>query len=119
MEEDSEGFLYPVVAAEDCINCKLCEKVCPVLNRYPAKEEPLKCYLGKTTDEIIRSHSSSGGIFAEVANFVIQKGGVVFGVRFDDHWNAIYDYTESTSGLKTFLWQQICSGKSKKSLHFS
>lgn len=74
MEEDSEGFLYPVVAAEDCINCKLCEKVCPVLNRYPAKEEPLKCYLGKTTDEIIRSHSSSGGIFAEVANFVIQKG---------------------------------------------
>lgn len=114
MEEDSEGFLYPVVAAEDCINCKLCEKVCPVLNRYPAKEEPLKCYLGKTTDEIIRSHSSSGGIFAEVANFVIQKGGVVFGVRFDDHWNAIYGYTESTSGLKTFYGSKYVQANPRK-----
>lgn len=33
MEEDEEGFLYPVVDASLCIRCYKCEKVCPLKNR--------------------------------------------------------------------------------------
>ena len=29
MEENKEGFLYPVIDIEKCINCGLCEKKCP------------------------------------------------------------------------------------------
>ena len=29
MEEDGEGFLYPVIAEDDCIHCHQCEAVCP------------------------------------------------------------------------------------------
>ena len=28
MQADNEGFLYPKVNEADCIDCKLCEKVC-------------------------------------------------------------------------------------------
>lgn len=30
LQEDSEGFLYPVINYEKCINCKKCLSVCPV-----------------------------------------------------------------------------------------
>lgn len=114
MVSDFEGFSYPKVDIDNCINCGLCEKVCPVLNRYPEKEEPLKCYLGKSTDEIVRSNSSSGGIFAEIAKLIIQKGGVVFGVRFDEQWNVIYDYTESLDGLKAFYGSKYVQANPEK-----
>ena len=29
---DSEGFLYPKVDEKRCVDCHLCEKVCPVQN---------------------------------------------------------------------------------------
>lgn len=32
-KEDSEGFLYPHVDLKTCVDCGLCEKVCPVLNQ--------------------------------------------------------------------------------------
>ena len=34
MAEDEEGFLYPQVDTSKCVDCHLCEKVCPVINKY-------------------------------------------------------------------------------------
>ena len=39
LKEDEEGFLYPKVNIDECIDCHLCEKVCPWLNR-PDKLQP-------------------------------------------------------------------------------
>ena len=32
MCEDKEGFKYPKINKEKCINCGLCEKICPMIN---------------------------------------------------------------------------------------
>lgn len=32
LKEDKEGFLYPIVDEQTCIDCGLCEKVCPIIN---------------------------------------------------------------------------------------
>ena len=32
MIEDKEGFLFPSINKEKCINCGLCIKTCPMLN---------------------------------------------------------------------------------------
>lgn len=29
MEADEEGFLYPIINYDTCVNCKMCIKVCP------------------------------------------------------------------------------------------
>lgn len=42
-----------------------------------------RSYAAINTDEQIREQSSSGGVFYEIARYVIQSGGIVFGAAFD------------------------------------
>lgn len=101
MQEDSEGFLYPKVNEDTCIDCGLCEKVCPILNPVNNSAEP-EVYAAINNDENIRMQSSSGGIFTLLAERVVNKGGVVFGACFDKDWNVVHDYTETIDGLSRF-----------------
>ena len=101
MQEDSEGFLYPVVDETLCVKCGLCDKVCPVrCQTEPAK--PLYVYAAKNKDEDVRRISSSGGIFFLLAKEVLSDNGVVFGARFNEEWEVIHDYTETLDGLSAF-----------------
>lgn len=101
MREDEEGFLYPVVDSSHCIDCNLCKKVCPEL--YPKEmREPLHVYAAKHKNEQVRLASSSGGIFTLLAEKIIDEGGVVFGVRFNNNWDVVHDYTETMEGLAVF-----------------
>ena len=99
--EDEQGFRYPLVDESLCIDCGLCEKVCPVIHQSDAKK-PLKVYAAQNPNEEIRLKSSSGGIFTLLAEAVIDEGGVVFGARFDKNWEVEHGYTESKEGLTAF-----------------
>ena len=101
MKEDSEGFLYPHVNINDCINCGLCEKVCPIINKRESRK-PKAVYAAKHKDDQIRLSSSSGGIFTALAESVIDDGGVVFGAKFNESWSVVHDYTETKEGLSAF-----------------
>ena len=100
-EEDEQGFRYPSVNNELCVNCGLCEKVCPCINENE-QTIPLDIYAAKNPDEEIRKDSSSGGIFTMLAESIIDEGGVVFGARFNEKWNVVHDYTETKEGLAAF-----------------
>lgn len=101
LKEDDEGFLYPHADATTCIDCGLCEKVCPFIHPYD-KREPIQTLAAINKNEKIRMQSSSGGIFTLLAETVINEGGVVFGARFDEEWQVILDYTETVEGLAQF-----------------
>lgn len=102
MQSDNEGFLYPVVNEEDCIDCGLCEKVCHELHPFEERK-PQKVYAAINKDEEIRLKSSSGGIFYLLAEKTITEGGVVFGARFDEQWQVVIDYAETMEGVKAFM----------------
>lgn len=101
LKEDNEGFLYPIVNTDTCVDCGICEKVCPVLNPENTRE-PLQVLAAINKDEEIRMESSSGGIFTLLAEPIIREGGVVFGARFDEDWQVTLDYTETIDGLSAF-----------------
>ena len=99
---DEEGFRYPVVASDLCIDCGLCEKACPVINKKD-KRVPIQSFAAKNPCESERLRSSSGGIFIVLAKEVLNQGGVVFGARFDESWNVVHSYTDSVDGIEPFL----------------
>lgn len=85
MEEDDEGFQYPVVDTESCVQCGACEKVCPMRN--PVREDPVpqKGFLVQHKDETVRLDSSAGGAFTAIAAVIVEKGGVCLALLMMNH----------------------------------
>lgn len=86
MVADSYGFWYPKVDYDKCTNCNLCIKICPYLNKpiITDKFSEPKIYAAWSLDEYIRYHSTSGGVFSELAKEVIRNGGLVVGAKYND-----------------------------------
>lgn len=83
MKTDSEGFSYPKVNLEECIKCRKCETVCPILHpnfEISNTKEFLVAYNLAETD---RMKSSSGGIFCLLAQSILNVTGIVFGATYD------------------------------------
>ena len=94
MQFDEYGHSYPCVDVGVCIDCKLCEKVCPMLHkeRIPKDEDvdQLSVYAVYNKDNDIRKQSTSGGIFSLLAEYIIKKGGIVYAARFDDKYHILH-----------------------------
>lgn len=102
MQEDDEGFTYPIVNSSKCVYCGLCEDVCHELHPY-AERKPQGVYAAINRNEATRMKSSSGGIFYLLAEKTIAAGGVVFGARFDEQWQVVIDNAETLAAVKAFM----------------
>ena len=83
--EDEEGFKRPVIDYKKCIRCGKCINTCPV-NQKSSSNKNVKAYAIKGKDDI-RKNSSSGGVFAVMAQEILSKNGVVYGAAFDEKQN--------------------------------
>ena len=114
MESDHEGFWYPVVDHDQCIQCGMCIEVCPILQAPSEKnqEEPdPQAYAAYNMDGMTRLESSSGGLFTLIAEEILEAGGVVFGARFDDKFNVVHGYVEQKDGLGEFRGSKYVQSK--------
>ena len=99
MKADENGFLRPVVEAEKCVSCGLCEKSCPIITPLKVTDKQPKAYAAYSKDENMRLQSSSGGIFTEIARAVLEKGGAIFGAAYNDKFEVNHICVENEADL--------------------
>lgn len=83
MRLDKKGFLYPKVDAKTCIECELCEHVCPFPAEKSMLQRPDKAIAAWAKDPTVQQRSSSGGAAYLLSRHTIEHGGVVYGCAAD------------------------------------
>ena len=102
MEPDEEGFLYPHVDKDLCVNCGLCERRCPVINADTPSGNP-DAVIVRNKDENVLRDSTSGGAFTAIAAALIrEKGAVVYGAAFDRDFKVKHIGVSSVEELEKF-----------------
>ena len=117
MKYDSEGFLYPLVDEEQCINCGICINVCPIQNKKTVLKNAqyLETFAGYSNDSKILDKCTSGGFATAVALKFIEQGGLVCGVRYsDDYIKAEYSIAETTDDVMRFASSKYVQSEKRK-----
>lgn len=103
---DENGFLYPMINQEYCIDCRLCEKVCPVLNKQKLPEQNTQAYALYSLNDKLREQSSSGGFFMELAQKILENHGAVYGAAYDSDFSVHH-----ISALNQSELMKLCGAK--------
>ena len=92
MEPDALGFLYPKVDESKCVDCGLCDKVCAFNDNYDKSLNLLTPDVygarHKDMDEVMKSRS--GAAFVAISDYILERGGVVYGVGYKEHFHVAH-----------------------------
>lgn len=79
MHCDEVGFTFPQVDVTKCVECGLCERVCPIQNDITLLQ-PKTSTVAVATDSQEQLTSTSGGLASAFARYIITElKGVVYG----------------------------------------
>ena len=102
--EEDDGFAYPRIDTNLCVNCHSCEKNCIVQKKKEHHQLTCKAmYAARARSMEVRRRSSSGGVFYSLAQKVLKNGGVVYGARIDEFGEVRHISVETLEILNTVL----------------
>ena len=101
MQEDSEGFRYPIVDSELCVECGLCEKVCQYNDMPPKHIEKKYAFGGYHYNQEVRFDSTSGGAFSAIVDAYCDENYVIFGAEARG-MDVFHSYIEDKAELYKF-----------------
>lgn len=102
-QKDQEGFLNPVIDHEKCIDCGLCDKICPSINADTLKkndfEKPI-CFAAIHKNLDIRFDSTSGGAFSALAKKAYLNKYYVGGAVWNEDWSVSHYISNNKQDLE-------------------
>ena len=94
---DENGFLYPQVDPQLCVECGLCEKTCDFTKKQQAIHTPQKAASLIHKEPAVVRNSTSGGAFTALSDLVLQQGGIVVGAAMDDDFTVYHHVSQNAS----------------------
>lgn len=87
MITDGEGFKYPLVNEDVCIECGICLKKCPWqkgdINKTINKRLETPLVFAIKNNSQVRLQSTSGGAFTAISDYILYNKGFVCGATFN------------------------------------
>lgn len=83
MVPDKEGFLYPKTDVGVCIDCGICNKVCPIEHSLLNANGKLESYVVRTKETDVLAGSTSGGFITPLAIYVLEHQGILCAATYD------------------------------------
>ncbi len=102
MKWSRDGFPVPSIDEERCIECGRCVKACIAREKPAVPFDDLgsvDSYGAWHREHNLHHRSSSGGVFSALAEYVLAKGGCVFGVVWQDRETAAFCKAENREEL--------------------
>jgi len=105
LPKDNEGFYFPEVDMNTCIDCDLCDKVCYYIDDFSFKETEIiryqtpLVYASYSNNLDTRLDSTSGGIFSELAEKIFSQNGYVGGAIYNSDFTVSHILTNDISRL--------------------
>lgn len=78
MTQNELGFFIPKVESDQCVQCGKCVSSCIALSK-PQTFPVIEAYTALAKDDNVTKKSSSGGMFIILSDWILKKGGVVWG----------------------------------------
>lgn len=99
MTIDDYGFCFPYINTDKCVECGICLKVC-AFKKFIDTSFPIRVYGGVSNNRNILLQSSSGGIFYHIAEEIINKNGIVYGVSYNSELKPCHIRIKQIEDLK-------------------
>lgn len=103
LEKNEKGFVTAKIDQTKCIDCSICEKVCPHTNGPFTGNDYSETILFKTSDkETYKSSSSGGAAFELYKHFLLNENAVSYGVKYDSSLKPVYSGATQEDELVLF-----------------
>lgn len=117
LKTDIEGFWYPTVDETKCVDCGLCDKVCPELNIADLKKndfpQPVHTIAAINKKMSVRWDSTSGGAFSALAETMYEEGGYVGGAIYNDDFSVKNFISNNPDDLKKLRSSKYLQSKAE------